>query len=431
MPVSTMFPSRGTARGVTLILAATAIAGASGYAMLAVIAANKQPADYVSFSVFWSTLYLVISALSGVQQEIARGTRPRATSVASPSRRFAIVCSLGIAGLVLLTAPLWVGVVFPTEGWHLVVPLAIGAASYISVAVLCGTMYGLGLWRAVSFMVSIDALLRLTCVSVLLVFTTDTTALAWGIVLPFPVTPLLLWLFVRRSIVGRSVLDVGYRTLTWNVAHTVVAATATGVLVSGYPLIIKAASPQIEDAALGPLLFAITLVRAPLIIVFLSLQSFLVVFFRGKSNRAESSFAVLTAAVIVVTAIFSVAAWLIGPFALSIFGSGYAVSSAVLAGLVATSGVLALLCISGPLALARSHHGIFTAGWLVAAALSVLALFLPTDLASRMLLSLAIGPLVGVLVHLIGIRVRRSQRGKNGTGTRVGRTSKQNNDCAR
>jgi hypothetical protein len=391
--------------GVTSILLATVIAGGCGYLVTAIVVASRPAADYVDFGVFWSALYLVIAALSGLQQEITRGTRRREATghVSSPAFVFGAVSSLATAGLIVATAPLWKDAVFAQNGWTFVIPLAVGAASYVVVAVMCGTMYGLELWRSISLMIGIDGILRLVGVLVLLGFAPDTNLLIWAVVLPFPLTPLLLWFFLRRGIAGRSELDVGYRELVRNALGTVAAAAALGVLVSGFPLVLSALSPEAPRAELGASLAAINLIRAPLVIIVLSLQSYFVVRFRNAPARAQSLFVGLAALIGAVTLLAAALAWIIGPSLLAALGRDYSLSGAVLAGLVATSGVLAVLCVTGPLTLARSQHGIFTAGWLVAAAATVLALLIPGDLAPRMLLALAVGPTLGILVHLGGV----------------------------
>lgn len=396
---------------VASILLATVIAGGCGYLVTAIVVASRPAADYVDFGVFWSALYLVIAALSGLQQEVTRGTHRRQMTrrASSPAFVFGAVTSLVTAGLIIGTAALWNGPVFGDTGWTYVFPLAVGAASYVVVAVLCGTMYGLELWRSISLMISLDGILRLVGVLVLLALAPDNRMLAWAVVLPFPLTPLLLWLFVRRGIAGRSELDVGYRELVRNALGTVAAAAALGILVSGFPLVLSALSPDASRVELGASLAAINLIRAPLVIVVLSLQSYFVVRFRTEPTRANALFVRLTVAIGAVTIVVAALAWIIGPPLLALLGRDYSLSGPFLAGLVATSGVLAVLCVSGTLTLARSQHGVFTAGWIFAAVATVLALLIPGDLAPRMLVALAIGPTLGILVHLKGIYGRERQ----------------------
>jgi hypothetical protein len=396
--------------GVTAILLATVIAGGCGYLVTAIVVASRPATDYVDFGVFWSALYLIIAAVSGVQQEITRGTRRRDASVSrhgsSPALVFGAMVSVATAVVIIATAPLWKDAVFAGSSWTFVLPLAVGAASYVVVAVLCGTMYGLELWRAISLMIGIDGVLRLLAVLIVLAFTSEVSALVWAVVLPFPLTPLLLWFFMRRGVAGRSELDVGYPELGWNVLRTVAAAAALGVLISGFPLVLTALSPEAPLEELGASLAAMNLIRAPLVIVVLSLQSFFVVRFRNAPEHAGALFARLALLIAGVTVVAAALAWIVGPPVLAWFGRDYSLDGTVVAGLVATSGVLAVMCVSGPLTLSRSQHGVFTAGWIVAAAVSVLMLLIPGELAPRMLLSLALGPMLGIVVHLGGLYLR-------------------------
>ncbi|WP_345064660.1 hypothetical protein [Leifsonia kafniensis] len=394
-------------QGVTLILLATAIAGGCGYVANLLVGGTRLPADYVAFGIFWSALYLVIASLSGVQQEVTRATAPRTAGVSrehtTSIRRFGIWASLATAAALIASGPFWMGAVFPDDGWAFILPIAIGCASYVVVAVLCGTLYGLNLWPAIALMSSVDGILRLLLIGIVVLFDGGIDALVWAVVLPFPLTPLILWWFFRSSVVGRTSLDVGYRDLSWNVLRTVIASVATGILISGFPLVLKAMSPMASNAELGALVFAINLVRAPLVIVVLSLQSYFVVRFRDVPERAWGTFLKLSGAIVIVGAVGAVVAGLIVPPLLTLFPGGYALDGFVIAGLVATSALLGVLCLSGPLALARSQHGVFTAGWVVAAVASVLLLLVPGDLAGRMLFALAIGPLLGVATHLTGL----------------------------
>ena len=60
--------------------------------------------------------------------------------------------------------------------------------------------------------------------------------------------------------------------------------------------------------------------------------------------------------------------------------------------------------ITGSVALAVSRHTAYAVGWFVALAASVGLLLLPLPLETRAALSLAVGPLTGIAVHLTAIR---------------------------
>jgi hypothetical protein len=392
--------------GVAPILLATAIAGGSGYAVNAIVPIFRSPADYAVFSVLWSALYLIIAALSGLQQEVTRATARRASpdsgAPPNPVRAFAITAAAVTGSAILVSGIWWLPVVVGGDGWALTVPLAVGAASYIIVAVLSGTMYGLELWSVVAFMIGVDGVLRLLGVIMALAAGAGTVGLFWAVIIPFPLTPLILWLFVRRRIVGKTELDVARGRLTWNVGRTIIASAATGLLISGFPLLLAATSPHAGKEELAAVNLSINLIRAPLVIVVLSLQSYLVVHFRKSGGLALRQFIRLAILIAGVTALLAAAAWALGPVVLGWFGHAYVLDRWTVAALVGASGLLAILCVSGSLTLALSRHSVYVGGWVVAAVASVLVLMIPGALVPRMLVSLAIGPAIGVMVHTIG-----------------------------
>ena len=86
--------------GVVAILIATAIAGGCGYIVTAVVGATRPADEYADFGVFWATLYLVIAALSGVQQEVTRATRPVSVAMTRPATPVARRAPARLPGLV-------------------------------------------------------------------------------------------------------------------------------------------------------------------------------------------------------------------------------------------------------------------------------------------------------------------------------------------
>ncbi|MBD8468409.1 hypothetical protein IFU30_19235 [Plantibacter sp. CFBP 8798] len=394
--------------GAVLILLATAVGGGAGYLLQIVTGVALGTAAYASFAVFWSALYLLVSALSGAQQEIARATHPVDRSGAAPGetrrvpvvRNFTLVAVVGVAAILAGSAWIWVGAVFPVDGWALVPPLILGVSAYLVVAAVSGVLYGLSFWAAAAAMTVIDGVLRFALVGGLLLVTTDTAVLAWGVAVPFAVTPVVLWLFIRRGVVGRFAVDVGPRELSWNVLRTVVAAAATGVMVSGLPLMIQATGDTVSPDAFGSLTYAITLTRAPIVIVVLALQSYLVVVFRSHADAVLGWVARLSALVLVGAGLLALLAWWLGPWALSVlFGRSDVLAGGTIGLLVATAGLVGVLCVTGAATLSRAQHGAFAGGWILAAVVTVGMLLLPLGLHERTILALTVGPVAGLLLQ--------------------------------
>lgn len=405
--------------GLTLILISTAIAGAAGYAIQIMVPAVVGPDAFVLFAAFWSALYLVISALSGVQQEFSRATRPGLTESPSDAasalaaghtaRNFALLTSALVFVAATVTGFLWVPLLLPGKSLALALPLAFGTASFVLVATLAGTLYGIKRFAALAWMTSVDSILRLTTISVALFLGADIIGLAWAIAIPIPLTLILVGGFIRRSLVGASHVDVGMRSLAWNSLRTVVAGAATGVIISGFPFLVTVTSVGSDKVLLATLLLAVTLTRAPLIIPILALQSYLVVRFRDVGDRLWGELTRIVGAVAILAMVLGITAWLLGPWVLYVvFGGKYVIDGVTLGALVASAGLTGALCVSGPAVLALGKHSTFTAGWVVAGAVTVGALVLPLDLDTKALLALTLGPAAGFIVHVIGLtRLRR------------------------
>ncbi|MFZ4893243.1 hypothetical protein ACL9RL_02205 [Plantibacter sp. Mn2098] len=408
-----------------LILAATAIGGGAGYVLQAFAGPTLDTKLYAPFSVFWSALYLFVSALSGLQQEVTRATKPVTVGVSAPAsvshgrgallRNFSLLTMLVVAALVAGSAWLWVSTVFPVGGWSFIPPLVLGLVGYVAVAAISGVFYGLSFWVLAAMMTVVDGLLRLVIVGTLLFLTKDTVVLAWGVAAPFALTPVIVWLVARSSVTGRFSLDVGPRALTWNVARTIVAATATGIMVSGLPLVIQStgATGTVDD--FGALTYAINLTRAPIVIVVLALQSYLVVTFRAHADAVLGWVLRLSAVVLGGSLVLAFLAWWLGPWVLTaLFHREDVLPALTLGLLVATAGLVGVLCVTGAATLARSQHSSFTAGWIVAAILTIIVLLLPLGLQERTLLAMTLGPVGGLVVHGIAL-TRRSGRGAGGS----------------
>jgi hypothetical protein len=397
--------SRKPLGGVVVIGISTVIAGLAGYAVTLLVYRVVGAGSYAVFAIFWAAMYLLIGGLSGIQQEVARATVPLdgiATPRRTRARNFGAVIAAATTVLIIATAPAWSRAVFPSAGWLLVWPLAVGAGSSVVVAVLIGSLYGVSRWRRVATMVAFDALLRLALVGIVLFFTHDIVLLAWAAALPFPVTVVVLWPVLRRRFAGTTQITIPYRALSWNAARAIVASLSTAVLVSGFPLLLGVTSKGEPAALVGELIFTITLTRAPLIISVMSLQSYLVVRFRDRPTDWFSLFWRVLAVVAGCAVIIAALGWLLGVPVLEWFsGHSISLSGASIAVLVLSSALVGMLCVTGPAVLARSLHFPYSLGWLVAALATIGAMVLPLPFLDRVMLALLVGPVAGLLVHLV------------------------------
>ena len=397
--------------GVILILTATAIASVAGFLVLTVVPGLMGFADYRSFALFWSAMYLIVASISGVQQEVTRATvvrLPEPSDTPNPVRRFAGIASLSVAAVVIGTAPIWVDALFPEEGWSLVWPLAFACSSYVLVATLAGTLYGVRQWGALAFMISVDALLRVAAVLTLALFTRDSVVLAWAAAVPFLATIVLLWPAIRGAVVGRTTVDVTPSALTRNVAQSVVASTSSGVLVSGLPVVIGIASVGEDAATVASLFVAITLTRAPVIVVVMSLQSYLIVRFRDFPTSFRLTLISIVGIVTTIGVLAAAAAWLFAPTVFDFLYRGeVTLPGWFYAVLVMSSAFVGVLSVTSSAALSRGNHVMYSGGWLCAAVSTVVCFALPLDLQSGTSTALLIGPLAGIMFHAAYLVLRR------------------------
>lgn len=387
--------------GVGGILVATIVAGALGYVITAVAARGLGAADYAAFSVFWGALYLFVGSLSGIQQEVSRASTPGAPGATGMTTvvRFAAAIAGLTAVVVLAVGAVLAPLAFGQLAWPVVFALAFGLAFNAAVVTYSGVTYGLAIWRVVIVVIVLDVVLRLATVVVALLLGAGVLGLVWASVIPYPlVLAYLVGILGRRHPVE---LDVGFRGLALNVSRTLGASVGMAVLISGFPLVIGLARGGETDAAVGVLVFALILTRAPIVVSVLGLQSYLVVYFRTRNGRRVP---MVMAFVTAVGAVLALLAWLVGPpIIVAIAGDEFAVSGELLAGLVLASVPTAWLALSGAVVLSQSRHAVYAAGWSVAAAVGVVLMFvIPGDLAVRTVVALAVGPVVGFAVHAVG-----------------------------
>ncbi len=397
-----------------LILGATVISGGTGYLVTALVAAVVDVADYTIFAVAWSALFLAVGALGGVQHELARATSPmpRADGAvdARRGRARASVFAAAVAGFVAAalaaTAPGWAPPLLGDRAVVGALALVVGAVGYVLVAAVCGVLYGVEAWRPLAVMIALDGVLRLVLVGIGLAVGASTALLLWAVAAPFALTLVLVVPFIAGRLRG-SAVDVSYGRLSANTARTVVAAAATAALIAGFPALLRASDPLAPEAVVGPLVLVLTLTRAPLVIPVIAMQSYLVVRLRAQPPTANRRTVRWVALVMLVAALAAALLAFVGPsLFIALFGEAYALDGALIAGLVASSGFVAALAITGPALLARGQHSAVTAGWVVAVAVLVTSLLLPLPVTERALIALAVGPVVGLALHAVALRWR-------------------------
>lgn len=394
--------------------------------------------ELTEFLLFWAALFTVTGIITGIQPEITRavGTaRTRAVADRALANRAAsggaasaegsapqgarvvtVTAALGaIAGaLVLVSSPLWAGQQIPHSAAVGVTVMAVGVFLYALQATMSGVTAGEDRWYLFAAVGGLESAGRLILMLAAALMIPSLAGLEVATVVPMGLWLILAFVTVsgRRLWVARA--DVPARRLTVNILWSFLSSAAAAVLMMGFPNVLKASgAAESEPVVLGTLILAISITRSPIMIPLQAFQGVAVSAFLKQRHRPVAAFIKPAAAVVAVGAVGALAAYLVGPLLFRLIyppaagaESAYeaAASGITLGALVFASALLALMTLSGNMALAVNQHRIYLAGWAVAAAVTLsLAFLVPAPLVPRAIVALAVGPVCGFVVHMVGV----------------------------
>ena len=394
--------------------------------------------ELTEFLLFWAALFTVTGIITGIQPEITRavGTaRTRAVADRALANRAAsggaasaegsapqgarvvtVTAALGaIAGaLVLVSSPLWAGQQIPHSAAVGVTVMAVGVFLYALQATMSGVTAGEDRWYLFAAVGGLESAGRLILMLAAALMIPSLAGLEVATVVPMGLWLILAFVTVsgRRLWVARA--DVPARRLTTNILWSFLSSAAAAVLMMGFPNVLKASgAAESEPVVLGTLILAISITRSPIMIPLQAFQGVAVSAFLKQRHRPVAAFIKPAAAVVAVGAAGALAAYLVGPLLFRLIyppaagaESAYeaAASGITLGALVFASALLALMTLSGNMALAVNQHRIYLAGWVVAAAVTLsLAFLIPAPLVPRAIVALAVGPVCGFVVHMVGV----------------------------
>lgn len=399
--------------GVSSVLAA-----GSGYAIF-LMSARVLPVDEnADFLAFWGVLFGLFGVLTGLMHEATRAAKAASLTSAVPSQPGApiILSSVLIGGVVALVlalaSPWWIPAFVPGSGPLLGVGLVLATVLYAGHVGLAGTLGGREHWGGYSALAAGESLVRLSVVAAAAILGFGLGGLELA-----ALTGTLVWLvFAFLTPMGRSALqqraDVGMRGYFKRCGYSMASAASSAILITGFPALIKLMSEDAEFAAAAPLLLAVSLTRAPILI---PLQAFQGVVMTKLMTSNQPAHRVLGKPIALVLAVGVagglLAAWL-GPLIMLIFGPGYSLDGVWIGLLTLDAALLAVLTLTGTAALAAARHRIYLAGWFTATVVSVALLAVPGRLDLMVVCSLAAGPLAGSAVHLWGLRAARPARSR-------------------
>lgn len=427
-------PSGTVNRYQSLALLGSSVLAAASTLVVTMIAQRALTgSELTEFLLFWSALFTVTGIITGLQPEITRAvgtarTHAAADGVASAhpasdgtpapqgTRVVTVAAALGaVAGaLVLVSSPLWAGQQIPHSAAVGVTVMAVGVFLYALQATISGVAAGEDRWYLFATVGGLESAGRLLLMLAVALLIPSLAGLEVVTVIPMG-----LWLILalvtfsgRRLWVARA--DVPAGRLTVNILWSFLSSAAAAMLMMGFPNVLKASgAAESEPVVLGTLILAISITRSPIMIPLQAFQGVAVSAFLKQRHRPVAAFIKPAAAVVAVGAVGALAAYLVGPLLFRLIyppaagtESAYeaAASGLSLGALVFASALLALMTLSGNMALAVNQHRIYLAGWVVAAVVTLgLAFLLPAPLVPRAVVALAVGPVCGFVVHMVGV----------------------------
>jgi len=392
------------------VLGASAWAAVVTIVVTVVAARSIEASAYTHFLVYWSVLFGCFQILTGLQNEAVRAVSVATSTADGQSERplarvlaMTLILAGGVAVVVMALAPWWghrlgVGVV-------VVLVSAVAVVAYGCHLTLGGILAGRRQWGTMAALSAAEPTVRIVLIIAVAFLAPSLTSLQLAAALP-ALTWLLFVLVVPR---GRSAAlaraDIHLKPLLANGAWAMLAAAASAVLVNGFPAIVQAALGG-NTPDMASLLLGVQLTRAPLMMPLAAFQGVAIAGFVASRGGRLQALVKPFAAVVGLSALLAVAAALLGPWIMRLlYGAQYVLSRPVLGGLTFAAASIALLTLAGSATIAIGEHKAFLAGWLVGAAATVGLLFaLPLAGAGRVIAAVLVGPLVGVVVHLLAIR---------------------------
>jgi O-antigen/teichoic acid export membrane protein len=394
-----------SARGVAI---AGVIVAASGFVIQALVSRTAPAADTALFLVFWSLLFGVVGITGGIQNESTRAVRAAQQDGAPPAAPGARVVVIGLAvgtalaALVAVSSPLWASHVLQEHAAAGVALVALAAIAFSGHASVTGALAGMGSWAVYARVVALESTLRF----VLVVVVVAVSATLFGLMVAASAATGAWLLALATSRRTRAALtmraDRPARAYVAGLGHAIIASASTAVLVVGFPVLIQLTTDDDVVTSAAPLLLAISLTRAPLLLPLNTFQGVAIAHFVQHPERRARTLGIIVGIVAAAGCVGAALAWLAGPTLMDVV-LHQPIDGAVLAALTGAGALMALITLTGTAVLALGRHRAYSAGWAVASVLAVLLLLPPWPLEQRVLLSLWVSPLTGAAIHAIAL----------------------------
>jgi hypothetical protein len=400
-------------RGRVVAVGAASVVSALATYLLSVIAARTLPvAETTVLLTNFATLFLFYGVLAAVTTEFTRSVSvARHTGVAEgpPAWKASVLIAVVTSAVFLVSSAWWGRAPGTAVTLGTAVLMTVGVLGFSMHAATCGVLAGSDRWSVLAALVASEGSGRVVFALVaLLIGASAGGFLAAVVAASFVwVVVVLLSRQARGSLQQR--MDSGLRQQGSRLGAAFGAQASSAALTVSFPVLLSWTTAPEEYSLSAPLLLAITLTRAPLMVPLTSYQAMIVAHFATPRVRAGRDLAILAAGVATVGCVGAALAWLVGPSLFAwLISPQYRVDGFVMALLTLAAASLALVSLTGAVAQALSLHRWFVAGWVLALGGALALLALPGGLEHRAVWALAGGPLVGAGLHAWGIIRRRA-----------------------
>ncbi|MHB1063485.1 MAG: polysaccharide biosynthesis protein [Georgenia sp.] len=392
------------------VATAAAIAALAGLAVQVMAARQLTPAQNADFLAFWSLLFAGYAVATGLQNETTRSVR---AAMLAPGiepgrpRVMVVAVAVGLAGALVMALVAGIGGerILHTDAGAAAALLAAGMIGAAGNGGTTGSLAGRGSWRLFAFFSAVEPLVRLVLVAAAVLAGAGLLGLE-AATAAAGVTWLVLTLLLPRARTVWSLrADSGHSRYAARLLGAMAGAGANGILMVGFPTLVKVTTDAAVYAGAAPLILAVSMTRAPLLIPLNAFQGVVITQVVEAPRRTTRTLVKASGLILAVAAGGAALAAAVGPWLMElVFGDGYRVAGPVLAALTFAAGVLAVLVLAGATTLALRRHVAYVVGWSVAVVLSLAMLLLPLGLEARVVISLVVGPLSGIAVHVGAIR---------------------------
>ena len=269
-PTAEALVPRAEPRRTVVVLAAAVVSGIAGYLVLVLTARHLDAAENADFLVFWAALFSVFGVLVGIASETTRAVFA-GESEATPSggvRVVPVVAAIGVATAVVLgVSGLW-------WGSHLFGDALDRPAARVAGRVWCCSPCTAGSparsravseWDRYAALVAAEPTVRVLAVA----WSPSSAPPSSGSPRPARSRPAPGCSSCWSAEVPAGDVCPGGRGLGPCLARVLSAcsaAAASALLLVGFPVLLRATTPDAEFATAAPLILAVSLSRAPLLV---------------------------------------------------------------------------------------------------------------------------------------------------------------------